>query len=150
MKRLSQTDQGTNKIVNVVDPTSAQDSATKNYVDSGTKTISNTRVNPRSNSITSAATITPTGDSSDQYNVTAQAVTGAIAAPSGTPFSGQKLIFTLRDNGTPQGLSWDAIYRAYTGVTLPTITTAGKKMYFAMIYSAGDTKWDVLAVIQQV
>ena len=46
MKRLSQTDQGTNKIVNLVDPSGAQDAATKNYVDAGdaTKVTGTTKI----------------------------------------------------------------------------------------------------------
>lgn len=38
MKRLTQTDQGTNKIIDVVDPTGPQDAATKNYADTALAT----------------------------------------------------------------------------------------------------------------
>lgn len=110
--------------------------------------ISGVRVSPRSNTITSSATITPTSDASDQYNVTAQAAPATIAAPSGTPTSGQRLVLKIKDDGTARALTWNAIYRAI-GVTLPTTTVAGKWLYVGMIYANADTKWDVVAVQQE-
>jgi hypothetical protein len=50
-----------------------------------TATLTNKRVTPRVNTVTSSATITPTGDVSDLYTVTALATNATIAAPTGTP-----------------------------------------------------------------
>lgn len=117
---------------------------------SGTQTLTNKRVTPRVVSITDAATITPTGDSADQYVVTALAQTATIAAPSGTPTDGQKLVIRIEDNGTGRALTWTTSSGAYraVGVTLPTTTVASKVVYIGCIYNSQDTFWDVIAVAQ--
>ena len=66
---------------------------------SDTATLTNKRVTPRVNTVVSSATITPTGDASDLYTVTALAVNATIAAPTGTPTDGQKLIIRIKDAG---------------------------------------------------
>lgn len=112
-----------------------------------TQTLTNKRINSRIVSITSAATITPTGDTCDVYIVSALAVAATIAAPSGTPVDGQKLILRFEDNGTGQTLTWTTSAGAYraAGVTLPTTTTATKALYVGCIYNAADGYWDVIA-----
>lgn len=112
----------------------------------GVETLTNKRVTPRIGTVADAATITPTGDDSDQYNVTALAQAATIAAPSGTPTNGQKLILRIKDNGTARALTWNAIYRVI-GCTLPTTTVLSKTHYVGCIYNAADSKWDVVAVI---
>ena len=99
--------------------------------------------------VASAATITPTSDASNQYNVTALAVPATFAAPSGTPVDGQRLLLRIKDNGTARALTWNAIYRVI-GVTLPTSTTAGKTIYIDCVYNSADAKWDVMDVKVQV
>jgi hypothetical protein len=109
-----------------------------------------TRV-PRIGTVASAATITPTADTSDQYNITALATAATIAAPSGTPVDGQRLILRFEDNGVARALTWTTTSGAYraVGVTLPTTTAAGKVTYVGCIYNAQDVFWDVLAVTTQ-
>jgi hypothetical protein len=106
----------------------------------------------RSVSITTASTITPTSDTADQYNVTALASSPAtIAAPSGSPTNGQKLVIRLKDNGTGRTLSWTTTsggYRAI-GVTLPNTTVANKTTYVGCIYNATDLFWDVVASVTE-
>ena len=116
-----------------------------------TQTLTNKRVTTRIGTIADAATITPTGDDSDQYNVTALAQAATIAAPSGTPTDGQKLILRIKDNGTARALTWTTTSGAYRaiGVTLPTTTVLSKVVYVGCIYNAQDTFWDVVAVAQQ-
>jgi hypothetical protein len=106
------------------------------------------RINPRVSSAASAASITPTIASFDQYVLTAQAVGLTINAPTGTPVDGNKLIFRILDNGTSQTLSWNATYTVI-GVTLPTATTVNKMLYVGCIYNADKTRWDVVAVNTQ-
>lgn len=100
-------------------------------------------------SVSSGSTITPTSDTVNQYNVTALAVPATIAAPSGTPVDGQKLIIRLKDNGTARALTWNAIYRVI-GTTLPTTTVASKTTYVGCIYNSADAVWDVVSVTTQV
>ena len=71
-----------------------------------------------------------------------------IAAPSGTPTAGQKLILRFKDNGTGRSLTWNATYVAI-GVTLPTTTVASKITYVGCIYNATDSQWDVVSVTTQ-
>jgi len=117
-------------------------------VDINGGSVSGVRVDPRVSSTTSTASVTPDIASFDQYCFTAQAATLTINAPTGTPVDGNKLIFRILDNGTPQTLSWNATYTAI-GVVLPTITTASKMLYVGCIYNAANTRWDVVAVTTQ-
>ena len=114
-------------------------------------TVSGTRINPRIGTVASAATITPTGDTSDQYNVTALAVAATIAAPSGTPVDGQKLTLRIKDNGTARALTWTTSSGGYriVGTTLPTTTVISKTVYVGCVYNAADVFWDVVAIAQQ-
>lgn len=116
-----------------------------------TQTLTNKRITPRIVSIADAATITPTGDTADQYEVTALAQAATIAAPSGTPTDGQKLILRIKDNGTARGLTWTTTSGAYRAVstTLPTTTVLSKVLYVGCVYNTQDTFWDVIAVAQQ-
>lgn len=68
--------------------------------------------------------------------------------PLGIPVDGQKLIIRIKDNGSAQTISWNAIWRPI-GVTLPAVTVAGKITYIGCIYNNADTKWDVVAVTTQ-
>lgn len=113
-----------------------------------TGTISNSRIVTRVVSTTSGASLTPNGDTTDQYEVTALAVGATINAPSGTPNDGQRLIIRIDDNGSAQTLGWNAIYRV-VGTTLPTTTVAGKTLYVGCVYNTNKTKWDVVAVSQE-
>jgi hypothetical protein len=54
----------------------------------------------------------------------------------------------IKDNGTPQTLSWNTSSGGYRaeGVILPTSTVASTPLYVGCVYNAQDTYWDVLAV----
>jgi hypothetical protein len=113
-----------------------------------TDTLTNKRINPRVSSTTSTSTLTPDISAFDQYNLTAQAASLTIAAPTGTPVDGNKLILRILDNGTSQTISWNATYTAI-GAVLPTSTTANKTTYVGCIYNSANTRWDVIAVTTQ-
>lgn len=112
------------------------------------QTMTNKRITPRVGTVASGATITPTGDTADHYTITALAAAATIAAPSGTPTDGQKLVIRIKDNGTARALTWNAIYRV-VGTTLPTTTVVSKTVYIGCIYNSADAVWDVVAVNQQ-
>lgn len=112
---------------------------------SGTETLTNKRINPRSATIADAATITVASDSTDFYSITALAQTATFAAPTGTPVDGQKITVRVKDNGTARSLSWNAIFRGSLDLALPTVTIAGKTMYLGFIYNSADFKWDMVA-----
>jgi hypothetical protein len=109
-------------------------------------------VNPRvvAASATSG-TITPNGDTTDVYR--AEGLTGGItiAAPSGTPVDGQRLLIRLEDNGTARTITWTTSAGAFReiGITLPTTTVAGKVTYVGCIRNATDGFWDAVATVTQ-
>ncbi|MER9912242.1 hypothetical protein NKJ71_16585 [Mesorhizobium sp. M0050] len=121
--------------------------ATKN---SATATLTNKRVTLRIGTTASSATPTPAGDSNDQFTVTALAAAAAFAAPIGTPTDGQRLTIRIKDNGTARALTWDAIYRAGTDVTLPSTTVLSKTMYLGFIYNSADSKWDLVSKVNNI
>ena len=118
---------------------------------SSTSSIGSAGIPVRVNSIVSAATITPSANTSDEYTVTGLSQTATINAPSGTPRSGQKLILRIKDNGASQSLVWSTSSGGYRiiGVNLPTVTMPGKVSYIGCIYNSDDTYWDVVAVTTQ-
>jgi len=113
-----------------------------------TATLTNKRINPRVSSTTSTSTLTPDISANDQYVLTAQAVALTVAAPTGTPVDGNRLIIRILDNGSSQTISWNATYTVI-GTTLPTSTTANKTVYVGCIYNANNTRWDVIAITTQ-
>jgi hypothetical protein len=118
------------------------------------QTLSNKRITPRigSNGFTTSGNITPTGNLSDQFNVTG--LTGAITLliPSGTPTAGQRLILRIKDNGTARTITWTTTTGGYRpiGTTLPSNTVANKTLYVGCIFNSNDNFWDVVAVTQEV
>ena len=108
-----------------------------------------TLINPINNNTETATTLTPNIDEYQQESVNDLATALTIGAPTGTVASGMKLIIRIADNGTAQALTFNAIFRAI-GVTLPTTTTANKILYIGCIYSEQGSKWDVIAIKEEV
>ena len=101
-------------------------------------------INPIVSSTASTATLTVDSDVNDFVVLTAQSEALTIAAPTGTPVEGQKLIIRLKDDGSARGITFNAIFRAI-GITLPTTTVASKITYLGLVYNSTDTKLDVIA-----
>lgn len=117
---------------------------------SGSETLTNKRITPRTDSVASGATLTPIGDSIEYMLCLALAAGTTIAAPTGTPTQGQKLIIRLKDNGTARSIAWNAIYRASTDLALPSTTVVNKTLYLGFIYNATDSKWDFVAFLNNI
>lgn len=99
--------------------------------------------------LTSTSTLTPNSDLYTRARVTAQTGTLTIANPTGTPLNGQGLIIRVKDNGTARSLLYGTQYRA-VGVILPTTTVPNKTLYLGCIWNSDDTRWDVIALAQEV
>lgn len=106
-------------------------------------------VDPISTSTASSATLTVDSDTTEVAVLTAQAAALTIAAPTGSPVEGQKLIIRVKDDGSARGITFNAIFRAI-GITLPTTTVASKITYLGFVYNSTDTKWDAIAVKTEV
>ncbi len=102
------------------------------------------------NGSTYSGTITPTG-SSTQYELLGLNGPITIAAPSGSPIAGQRLMLRFKDAGSAVAITWTTSGGAYraVGVTLPTTTVSSTNLYVGMIYNGTDNYWDVLSVNQQ-
>ena len=116
------------------------------------ETFTNKRINPRI--VTAASYTTDTGtaldvSTCDEFDVTAQAGPLKLNNPSGTPVNGQKLIVRIKDNGTARALTYDTEFRGI-GFTLPSTTVVGKTLYMGFIRNHTDTKWDLIAVSQEI
>lgn len=107
-----------------------------------TDTLTNKRITKRVGTSASAATHTIDSDSYDMFTVTAQAEAVTFAAPSGKPTQGQLLLIRIKDNGTARAITWNAIFRAGTDVSLPTTTALSKTLYVGFAYNSTDSKWD--------
>ena len=103
--------------------------------------------NPRVQTVTSAATVTPTS-LNDLVVITAQAAGLTIANPTGTMVQGQALMIRIKDNATAQTIAFGTNYRAI-GITLPTTTVISKTLYLGCIWNDTDTKFDVIGLNQE-
>jgi hypothetical protein len=119
-----------------------------------TQTLTNKRITPRMNSQTTTAS--PWAWNSDSYDIqafTALANALTINADAGTPTDGQRTVFRFKDNGTARALTWTTgatkAFRA-VGVTLPTTTVINKTVYVGCLYNGADSRWDAVAVSQEV
>lgn len=118
-------------------------------LDTATQTLTNKRINPRVQAVTSASTVTPSADNDDEVVITAQGAALTLANWSGTPVQGQAIIIRIKDDGTARAITFDTLYRA-VGAYLPTTTVIGKTVYIACIYNSTDTKIDVVSVAQEI
>ena len=104
---------------------------------------------PRVTAVSSGGTITPNADTTDvvtQAN-TASAGTLTIAAPTGTPVDGQKLVVRVTCTNA-QTLSFNAIYRSSSDIGFPAATTGSSKTdYLGFVYNSSVARWDVLAKV---
>jgi len=121
---------------------------------SSTDTLTNKRITARVNAQTT--TTSPwawNSNSFDQQSFSALANALTINADAGTPTDGQKTIFRFKDNGTARALTWTTgtskSFRA-VGVVLPTSTVVDKTVYVGCIYNTLDSRWDVVAVAQEL
>ena len=104
-------------------------------------------IKPRVVTITDGTTVTMNADTTDmaiQTN-TQTAGTLTIAAPTGTLYDGQKLMFRLQ-SANVQTFSWNAIFDGSTDLTLPITSSGNNKYdYAGFIYNSASTKWDIIA-----
>jgi hypothetical protein len=108
------------------------------------------RVKKRTTSLASTSAPAPDASLADIYIINALAVAATFAAPlqtAGPAVEGQTLLIRIEDNGTARALAWHVMYRASTDLPLPTTTVAGKVLYVGFVYSAVDSKWDLLSVL---
>ncbi len=127
--------------------------ATTAYVDSiatASLTLTNKRITSRVVTAVSTATLTVNGDITDLYTITSQSVALTIAAPSGTPTEGQQLMLRIKDNATARALTFTTGsngFRASSSLAFPTTTTISKTMYLGFIWNATDSRWDMVAYL---
>lgn len=120
----------------------ATQKATKAYVD--TKRV-----------VSSASYTTDTGtslnvDNLDLFVITAQAGALLFNNPSGTPTQGQQFIIRIKDNGTARALTYGDQYRASSDLELPSTTVVNKTLYMGFVWNSTDSKWDLLAVLNNI
>ena len=111
--------------------------------------VTATRINPRTSSGATYLTLTPNIADFDQYNITDQNGTLTVAAPTGTPVDGNKLMFRIFTTTAGSAITWNATYTVI-GTALPTVTVTNKTIYIGCIYNAANTRWDVIAVATQL
>ena len=101
-------------------PTTGDDLTNKTYVDSGTKTLTNTRITKRVGTASDATSITPDSDSYDivKQTNTQSAGTLTINAPTGTPTDGQQLQLRIKTTNQ-QTFSWNSTFRGSNDLGLP-------------------------------
>lgn len=115
-----------------------------------TQTLTNKRVPPRTHSTSSATSWTPDFDSYDEEIQTALAGAVTVNAPTySSANEGERRLLRIKDNGTARAISWttgsSGAFRASSDLSLPTTTTLSKTIYMLFIWNNTDSRWDLLA-----
>lgn len=110
-----------------------------------TKTLTNKRVTPRTDSTTSSATPTINTDNVDFYHLTAQTVdiTSFTTNLSGTPTTDQRLHIAVTGTAA-RAITWGASFEA-GAVSLPTTTVTTQRLDVLFIWNAVTSKWRCMA-----
>lgn len=113
-------------------------------------TLTNKRITPRVQSVSNASSVTPSADSDDCVDVTAQGQSLSVVNPTGTPTNFQSLKIRIKDNGTARALTWGSAYVA-GGVSLPTTTVISKILTLGFLYNTANSlnKWQLVASAQE-
>jgi len=128
---------------------------------SATQTLTNKRVTPRVSSTASIASpLAWNSDNFDAYAATAQSGAFTISADAGTPTDFQKAMFRIEDNGTTRTItftggsskSFQPCTAGFTvsGSNWTIATTANKALYIFCSYNSNTSRWDILAVAEEV
>ena len=105
----------------------------KNTID----TLTNKRINLRTSSTATTATLTPSLATANVFYVTAQTTALTIAAPTGTPVIGEIISINIKDNATSQTLTFNATFK-FMGTAAPTATTISKWSTITAQYNGTD------------
>jgi len=110
-----------------------------------TKTLTNKRVTPRTDSTTSSATPTINTDNLDFYHLTAQTadITSFTTNLSGTPTTDQRLHIAVTGTGA-RAITWGTSFEA-GAVALPTTTVTTQRLDVLFIWNAVTSKWRCMA-----
>lgn len=113
-----------------------------------TQTLTNKRVTPRTGNTTSSATPTINTDTTDVYEITAQAadITSFTTNLSGTPTRGQKLWISITDDGTARAITWGSSFEASGTVALPTTTVTSTRLDVGFVWNTATSKWRCVGV----
>ena len=110
-----------------------------------TKTLTNKRVTPRTDSTTSSGTPTINTDNLDFYHLTAQTadITSFTTNLSGTPTTDQRLHIAVTGTAA-RAITWGTSFEA-GAVALPTTTVTTQRLDVLFIWNAVTAKWRCMA-----
>jgi hypothetical protein len=112
---------------------------------SSTSTLTNKRVTPRVNTITSSATPSINTDTTDHFTITALAAAITSVTVTGTPTDGQRLLVRIKGDATPRAIAWGASFVASGYAPLLTSTVASKTHMVSFVYDSAAAKWVCMA-----
>ena len=110
---------------------------------SNTETVTNKRMTKRTGNTASSGTPTINTDTTDSYDITAQAaaITSFTTNLSGTPVRGDTLRISITDNGTARAITWGTSFESSGNQTLPNTTVISTRLDIAFVWNVATTKW---------
>lgn len=102
---------------------------------------------------TNTATVVAIAGIRHVHTITALATANTIGVPTvatGALNDTCVLILRIKDNATARALTWNAIFRASSDLALPSTTVLSKTLYCGFQYNVADTKWDLIAVLNNI
>jgi hypothetical protein len=111
-------------------------------------TLTNKRITPRVNTVSSSATPAINTDTTDLFTITALAanITSMSSGLTGTAVDGQRLMIRIKDDATPRTITWGASFISSGVATLLATTVASKTHLVGLIYDSAAAKWVCVAV----